>query len=487
MYKVIFPIVLILSFLAINCLAQDLPDTHAAERAKEVIDLLNDTSPYELDDYIANQFAPKFRDAFPISAHKGIFQSTQSMFGKVKVAEISKSSPNEIGLVLKSEAEDAWLNLMLQVEPGEPYRILMMGFRPASPPAGKKGITQIIKSQHEPKSNETHFTNFDELNKYLKQKSEANEFSGALLIAEDEKPIFKNAYGFATKKNKSANKVDTKFNLGSINKIFTSVAIFQLMEKGKLSIDDPIGKYLDIFPKDIGDKVTIRHLLNMKSGWGDYWGDEYYLANKDQLKTVSDYMEFIKDIPLDFEPGTNFQHCNTGFEVAGAIIEKVSGLDYYNYIKKYIYKPAGMSNTDSYFKDEPVVDRATGYTNMSPTDPNAEGYESDNFDMLPSRGTPAGGGYSTVEDMLKFVNALKSYKLLAPGYTKFLLNRLNGNPGDQLKLPKKPYRIVGGAPGIFAYLEIDFQSSNSIILLSNIDNREVMDIAKEISAMIEIE
>jgi len=484
MYKVMFPIVLILSFLAINCLAQELPKTSAGERAKEVIDLLNNTGSYELDDYIANKFAPRFRDAFPISAHKEIFQSTQSMFGKVRVVEISKSSQNEIELFLKSETKDEWLNLMLQVEPDDPHHILMMGFRPASPPAGKKGITQIIKSKHEPKSNETHFTNFDELNNYLKQKSEANEFSGALLIAKDEKAIFKNAYGFATK-NKSANKVDTKFNLGSINKIFTSVAIFQLMERGKLSIDDPIGKYLKIFPAEVAEKVTIRHLLNMKSGWGDYWGNEYFLSNKDRLKNVSDYMEFIKDILLDFEPGTNFQHCNTGFEVAGAIIEKISGLDYYDYIRKNIYKPAGMTNTDSYFRDDKVENLAIGYTNFNPDNPAAEGYQFDNVDMLPPRGTPAGGGYSTVEDMLKFINALRNYELLNQKYTRFIFNRLDGNPDDPQTLPDKPYRIVGGAPGIFAYLEIDFQSSHSIILLSNIDNREVMDLAKEISSILE--
>ena len=113
------------------------------------------------------------------------------------------------------------------------------------------------------------FSNPEELHQYILKKAEASEFSGVVLIAKGGEPLFQKAYGYASKRFDVPNKVSTKFNLGSINKIFTTVAITQLMEKGKLSIDDPIGKYLNTFPREIADKVTIRLLLNMKSGWGD--------------------------------------------------------------------------------------------------------------------------------------------------------------------------------------------------------------------------
>ena len=298
MKKVILSINLVFSLLAINCFAQDLPSTPAGKRVKEVVELLNGTSSYELEDYVNNQYAPDFRDAFPVAAHKGIFQTTQTMFDKVKVVDIINSTQNEISIVLKSEIKDAWLNLILQVEPDDPHRIVSIGLRPGLPPANIKEDKGAL------------FSNLEELHQYLLKKSKENEFSGNVLIAKNGNPVFQEAYGYASKKLELPNNVDTKFNLGSINKIFTTVAITQLMEKGKLSIDDRIGKYLDIFSQDIADKVTIRHLLNMRSGWGDYWTNEYYLSNKDQLLTVSDYMKFIKGIPLDFEPGTNFQHCN---------------------------------------------------------------------------------------------------------------------------------------------------------------------------------
>jgi len=459
-------------FLAINCVAQDLPQTPAGQRGREVVELLNGNSAIELGEYINNQYAPEFRDAFPVDMHKGMIERTQVMFGKVKIVNISKSTQNEISVVLKSEMKDAWLNLILQVEPDDSHRIVSMGFRPSSPPTDSE------------KDKDTLFSNLNELHQYLLEKTKENKFSGAVLIAKEGNPIFKKAYGHASKKFDVFNKVDTIFNLGSINKFFTSVAIAQLMEKGLLSIDDPIGKYLDIFPQEISDKVTIRHLLNMRSGWGDYWENEYYLANRDRLLTVTDYMDFIKNIPLNFAPGSNFQHCNIGYEVAGAIIEKVSGLDYFDYIKKNIYDVSGMTNSDSYYRDDSIENRAVGYTNMNRND---QAYLSDNIDILPKRGTPAGGGYSTVEDMLKFDNTLRNNKLLSSDYSNYLIGRFKGSPVDSFTLPNKTYSLVGGAPGVFAFLGLDFQSAYSIIVLSNYDHPIAMDVAKEIIKMLDIE
>ena len=463
---------ILLGFLLTKGIAQDLAGTPAAKRVKEVIELLNGTSSYKLEDYVNNQYAPGFRDAFPLEAHKGIFQTTQTMFGKVNLVAIIKTIPNEISIVLKSETKDAWLNLSLLVESDAPHRIVSIVFRPEQPPN---------TSRNEKKAQ---FSNLEELHQYLLKKSNVNEFSGVLMIAKNGTPIFKEAYGYASKENDISNKIDTKFNLGSINKTFTTVAIAQLMEKGELSIDDPIGKYLDMFPRNIAEKVTIRHLLNMRSGWGDYWSNEYYIANKDKLMSVSDYMDFIEDLPLDFEPGTNFQHSNTGYEVAGAIIEKISSMDYFDYIKKNIYEAAGMTNSDSYFRDNPIENRASGYSGMTPSGQVNKAYKADNLDILPPRGTPAGGGYSTIEDILKFDKALRSGKLLNTEYTQYVINRLKGSPDDQHLFPKTTYRAAGRAPGVITFLGMDFQSSYSIIVLSNYDNNVAMEIAEEILNML---
>lgn len=220
----------------------------------------------------------------------------------------------------------------------------------------------------------------------------------------------------------------------------------------------------------------------MRSGWGDFWGNEDYLARFSRLRKVSDYMEFIKDMPLNFEPGTNFQHSNTGFEVAGAVIEAVAGVDYYVYVKKNIYDPAGMADSDSYHKDGPVENLAVGYTDMSRNDPQGTGYRWENTYMIPPRGTPAGGGYTTAEDLLKYDRALRNNKLLGQTYTDYLFSRFEGRLGVPFT-PKGMYRAVGGAPGINAYFAIDLVSGYTFIVLSNCDHPAAVTLADAIIEM----
>ena len=325
------------------------------------------------------------------------------------------------------------------------------------------------------------FTNTDELHRYLERRTEEGTFSGVVLIAKDGITTFQEAYGLASKRFKVPNKIDTKFNIGSINKMFTSVAILQLLEKGKLALDDPIGTYLPDFPKEVAGKITIRHLLQHRSGWGHYWEHETYLETWVDLRTIDDYMEFIKDTPLDFEPGTGEQYSNTGFVVLGAIIEKVSGQSYYDYVREEIFEPTGMKNTDSYEMDDPVENLAIGYTNMSPYGPE-EGYQRENIFMHSVKGTSAGGGYSTAEDMLKFDIALRNDLLLSPSYTDLLFNRFNEPEESRSRSGRLGF--AGGAPGINAILEINFDTGYTVIVLSNYDPPVAMDLGSEIMDMV---
>jgi D-alanyl-D-alanine carboxypeptidase len=325
----------------------------------------------------------------------------------------------------------------------------------------------------------------DQLHQFLLKKEKAGEFSGAVLIARDGTPLFENAYGYASKRFDVRNTLDTKFNLGSINKLFTSIAILQLADGGKVSLDDPIGKYLDIFPSHIAEKVTLRQLLDMSSGWGDYWENADFKASQFNLRTVPDYMEFIKDIPLDFEPGTSIQHCNTGFEVAGAVIEKVTGDDYFEYIRSHIYEPLGMKDTDSFHRDGPAKNLATGYTDLTPEGEPGGGYQWSNMYLLSPRGTPAGGGYSTVTDLLEISKALRNNTILSEDYTRIIWNAFRGEPGDPINplILERMWVSAGGAPGISAILAIGIDSGLTCIVLSNYDFPVALDIFKEIRRM----
>lgn len=444
--------------------------TPAGRRVMEMIGFINGTNADNFEDYITTQFTPAFKEQFPMSMHTGVIQRIREEHGQVELVDATQSSPDRIQAVLKSKEKPLWLNLTIQVESDSPHRIVLMGMRPAAPP--EEGAQEASPAD------------IEELDGYLARKMENREFSGTVLIAKDGDPVFHKAYGLASKRFGVTNELDTRYNLASIGKLFTTIAITQLMQQGKLILDDPIGKHLDMFPPEVAQKVTIRHLFNEQSGWGDYWGHEYYLAHKNELRTVEDYMEFIKDIPLDFEPGTSRQHCNTGFIVAGAIIEAVSGLDYDSYLEQNIFRPAGMLNTACYHRDGPVAKLAMGYTNLNPNDATREGYQWDTGYMWPPKGTPCGGGHSTTEDLLKLDRALRSHQLLNANYTSYLLNRFAGSPDDPPATPGGMPAWVGGAPGASTYLGMDFQSSYSVIVLSNYDHPCGFDVARKVNEML---
>jgi len=188
-------------------------------------------------------------------------------------------------------------------------------------------------------------------------------FSGAVLIAKDNAPFFKKAYGLASRRFDAPNRVDTKFNIGSLNKMFTHVAVAQLAEREKIAYDAPIKEYLPDYPPEVSGRVTIDHLLNFTSGMGHYWNERFF-ASMGNLRRVDDFIRLFIDEPLAFEPGERRQYSNNGYVLLGKIVEAVSGRDYYDYVRENIYKPAGMTDTDHYELDRPVPNLAIGYTKM---------------------------------------------------------------------------------------------------------------------------
>jgi CubicO group peptidase (beta-lactamase class C family) len=280
---------------------------------------------------------------------------------------------------------------------------------------GSEGAS--TEKAHQAAPDETSFTK--ELNAYLEQSSAGDTFSGAVLVAKNGQPIFKKAYGLANKSNSTPNTTDMKFDLGSMNKMFTAIAIAQLAERGKLSFTDTVSKLLPDYPnKAIADKVTVHQLLTHTSGMGSYFNQKF-MGNLDNMKTVADYLPLFANDPLAFEPGTKWQYSNSGFVVLGLIIEKVSGQNYYDYVREHIFKPAGMMNTDSYERDKDIPNLAIGYTKMGENGrPDPAAPRRANTPMRPVKGSPAGGGYSTVDDLLKISIALRDHKLLSQKYTE---------------------------------------------------------------------
>jgi CubicO group peptidase (beta-lactamase class C family) len=294
-----------------------------------------------------------------------------------------------------------------------------------------------------------------------------------VLIAKDGRPIFRNAYGYADREAKIKNNLDTRFRLGSMNKMFTSVAIAQLVQAGKLKYTDTVAQLLPEYPdKEIAQKVTVHHLLTHTSGLGDIFGPAFS-EKKDALREVRDYVQLFAGKPLRFEPGQGWSYSNAGFIVLGLIVERVSGQSYYDYVQKNIYDAAGMKSSGSYPKTDKIQNLAVGYMRQGPGGPIVP-----NWDTLPWRGMSAGGGDSTLEDLLRFDRALRTHKLLNKELTETVTSG-KVQPGRDVD-SKYAYgfedvriaghRVVGhggGAPGMNALLDMYLDNGYTVVVLSN--------------------
>lgn len=324
-----------------------------------------------------------------------------------------------------------------------------------------------------------------DLDAYLTDLAGKGEFSGVLLLARGSETLFSKAYGLADRERNIPNRIDTKFNLASMNKMFTGVAIAQLAEKGKLSFDDKVGKHLPDYPnREVADKVTIHHLLTHTSGMGSYWNPKYHAA-KDSLQKLGDFLPAFADEPLAFPPGERFEYSNAGYIVLGLIVEKVSGESYADYVRRHIYEPAGMTDTAFYPKDQEVPNRAIGYQTLEGFGgaPLADGPRP-NTAGLGRIGGSAGGGYSTAPDLLKFATALREHRLLSPRMTETILTGKVPMPagpgmkvlygygfGEEKEGGKRTVGHNGGSPGVRSQLDIGLDDGTTLVILSNLDAR----------------
>jgi CubicO group peptidase (beta-lactamase class C family) len=380
--------------------------------------------------------------------------------GGFELRKVEESAPTKLVALLEERGSDQFARLTMEVDSTEPHIITRFELRAIPPPAD---FPQPHLSEAEL---------IAALRKKLEEDTAAGRFAGAAIVAKDGKPIFAEAYGLADREHKIPNTLTTRFRIGSMNKMFTAVAILQLAQAGKLGLNDPLGKYLTDYPnKDVASQVTIHHLLTHTGGTGDIFGPEFD-AHRLELRTLQDYVKLYGNRGLGFAPSSGrWEYSNYGFILLGVVIEKVSGESYYDYVRDHIYKPAGMTSTGSEPENQPVADRSVGYTAMGGSGVHP------NTDTLPWRGSSAGGGYSTVEDLLRFANALQQIKLLNAQYTELLTTGKVPGPIGSYAYGFEDHTINGtrcfghggGAPGMNGDLRICPGPGYVVAVLSNMD------------------
>lgn len=436
-----------------------LPDTPVGRAVGLFVKALNSGSLAELEKFHKN------RGGDPGMAQQDFEFAQQS--GGLDFRRVVKASDFEIDIEAMTRKTTRAVVLHFAVDPTPPHPVSDVGVEaargagpgPGGPDQAPRPPAEVIAGAPS-----------------IVDAAIASGFSGVVLIAKDGKPVLERAGGFANRGLEVKNRIDTKFNLGSINKTFTKLAIAQLLEAGKLSLDDKLGKFLPDFPNaDAVAKVTVAHLIEMKSGIGDFFGRDFDAAPKDRIRTLADYVPFFAKKALAFEPGTAQAYSNGGYLTLGLIIEKVSGQTYYDYVRDHIFKPAGMADTDAFELDAVVSNLALGYTRRS-------GALTSNAYFLPARGSSAGGGYSTAPDLLRYAEALIGYRLASPAYTAWALG--GPRPDPKAPVPGGPVRgglgVAGGSPGVNAAFEVNAAQRLVIVVLANDDPPVAEDLARKI-------
>lgn len=445
-----------------------LPDTIAGKRVAALLAAFNSGDDAQMRQYVTDNLAPEAIAGTSIEEHVGRIRAMHAQLGTLELRKVVEATESQVIVVLGSR--DQFLEFTFEFEPQPPHRFLRAQVMPTDnpdlPPPPKVSEPKAMAA----------------IEKAVGEAVAADQFSGTVLVARDGRPLLLKAWGLASIEHNAPNRTNTKYNLGSINKLFTKLAIGQLAQGGKVSFNDTLGKLLPDYPNaEARQKVAVRHLLEMSSGIGNFFGERYDATPKDRFRTNADFLPTFADKPLEFEPGSQRRYSNGGYIVLGAIVEKVSGQSYYDYVREHIFVPAGMTSTDSFEADVPVPNLAEGYTRESgPSGQSVPGPRRNNIYSRPARGSAAGGGYSTAEDLLRFANAVLADKLLSTAYTDWYLSGVEPGKGAPPPRAKGKVGWVGGAPGINAVVEADLATGYTVIVLGNYDEPAAETVARAI-------
>lgn len=343
-----------------------------------------------------------------------------------------------------------------------------------------------------------------ELSSVIEKKINKNSFNGVVLIADKDKIVFNNSYGYANIEQKIKNNEKTEFLIGSITKLFTATAILKLEELGKIDLHNPISSYLkpdnDIwggnFPS-FADTVTIHDLLSFSSGIEDHRKFSSFVKFDLDIKTPSDLLQFYSDYPLRFKPGSYYDYTGSNYNILGAIIEEVTKMPLNQFFESEIFKPLHMNETKIAGTDflntlqEKNPELSIGYIEKDKN--SSKLIEADEINL--STLFADSSAISTAEDLYVFIKALFQGKIISQealkkittpyfethnknlfaGYGLFIIN---DNPSNPI------YVSSGTLDGYEAIVTYEPKSDTSIIILSNVNNGKVTALAKELAELL---
>jgi CubicO group peptidase (beta-lactamase class C family) len=441
----------IVSLLASSALAAPapaVPDTPSGRLGAELVRHLNSDTPEALKAWAGGVYEDEDRADFVAAV-----LAAQAESGGVDLVAARPGFPDHSAavLTLKARRMERYARLSVFADPNDPSKVRHADISPVeSPqtyagwpttPVGDAEVAALAKAG-------------------LDTLVRTTDFSGCVSVEAHGAVLYSACRGLAERSFGAPANATTKFHLGSMDKMFTAIAIGQLVEAGKLSWDTTLAEALPEYPdQETARKITIWQLLHHTSGLGDFFSPEFF-RDREKYVNPADYVGFIAKRPKRGEPGKRWSYSNAGFVLLGRIVEVKSGESYFDYVARHVFTPAGMTATGFDSLTDVTPDLAVGYLRE---DPFGVGPWKSNLTTLPFKGGPAGGGYSTTVDLLRFAAAFQHGKLLKPETIAKMfedpapvIETLSYASGfeDRVSSGQHIRGHSGGAPGMNAALEM---------------------------------
>lgn len=433
-----------------------LPDTPAAQLMTEWMALCDQPDRARMTSWIDAHLSSGGRGRMTPAARAADMFELCSENGGLDTMTVAKSDPLSITLTARGRTSGAWFEVILMAnEAGEFDRGGMVPTLPDESALPARIDDTVIAR---------------ELEQSVARLSSSGMFSGIVVVARGKHIIAQASGGHANRAEKKAFDTSTGFTLGSLGKMFTAVAIGQLVDQGKLTPTDTVGKFFPDYPnKTVRERATVSMLLAHTSGLGDFLDKRTPAMMKNGVQRAAEFLPlFDKDEP-QFAPGTSRAYSNAGLALAGAIVEKVSGEDYPDYLRKHVFAPAGMTRSSPNNVPHADAGLVTPYTREGSAD-----WKIAEADI----GSPAGGAISTAGDLVRFAEALRSGSLVSKTWFKQMATPqgpVEGGRGYGLAteiVDIYGQTVVGhngGFPGVSTHLHLVLGTPYTVVVLSNQD------------------
>jgi D-alanyl-D-alanine carboxypeptidase len=464
---------LVILILLCGCATQPvpqpaLPDTALGRIATEFLAAVNSKTDTAIETFVTSRYSTRALREESASERIGFLKKLRQQSGGLDLVEVTPAaSPRPMFLLARSRRGERYVRIIMGTDHENPEKLAGTGVERSEPPAAER-------ARFWPSTARTEAQKIAAIRKELDRRATAGTFSGVLLIARGDEILLHEARGWADREAQIPNRIDTKFHLASVGKMFTAAAIGQLVRSGKVSFD---AKVIDVLPdypnREVGSKISIHHLLTHSAGLGTFFGSPGFVPGK-RYATEFDQIEVFKDEKLFFEPGTKWRYSNAGFAVLGAIVERLSGQSYVAYLRQHLFAPLGMNDTyiDTAAESAPAV---SIFYRQSETDPlGLDPFVADR-NLKSTDPSGFGGGFSTTSDLLRFARALKTGQLLGPELTAVMTEPKidSDGRGKIFWAYGMAHRVIDGEPvrghsgGGRADVEMLWNSDYTIVILTN--------------------